>query len=94
MWLHLFKVEYFTKKASERGVRRIVHAGSCTLQVQVGRGEQYIPTQLISSNSGWHDRWFYLRNDDNWLTRFSGRVLMSCEDNWTYGIIEEEKLKL
>jgi hypothetical protein len=60
----------------------------------VGRVEQYIPTQLISSNSGWHDEWFYLRNDDDRLPKFSGRVLMSREDNWTYGVIEEEKPKL
>jgi hypothetical protein len=63
LWLHLFRVEHFTKKAGERGVRRAVHAGSYTLQVRAGRGDQYIPAQLISSNSGWHDGWFYLRND-------------------------------
>jgi hypothetical protein len=72
LWLHLFKVEHFTKKVGERGVWRAVHAGSCTLQVRVGQGEQYIPAQLISSNSRWHDRWFYQRNDDDWLPRFSG----------------------
>jgi ribosome modulation factor len=71
-----------------------VHAWSCTLQVWAGRGELYIPTQLISSNSGWHDGWFYLRNDDDRLPKFSGRILMSREDNWSYGVIEEEKLKL
>jgi hypothetical protein len=81
LWLHLFKAEHFAKKAGERGVRRTEHAGSCTLQVWVGRGEQYILVQLISSNSGWHDKWFYLRNDDDRLPRFSGRVLMSREDN-------------
>jgi hypothetical protein len=67
LWLHLFKAEHFTKKAGKRGVRRAVHAGSCTLQVRAGRGEQYIPAQLNSSNSGWDDRWFYLCNDDDYL---------------------------
>jgi hypothetical protein len=33
MWLHLFKAEHFAKKVGERGVWRVVHAGSCTLQV-------------------------------------------------------------
>jgi hypothetical protein len=33
LWLHLFKVEHFAKKAGERGVQRVMHAGSCTLQV-------------------------------------------------------------
>jgi hypothetical protein len=50
--------------------------------------------QLISSNNGWHDGWFYLRNDDDRLPKFFGRVLMSHEDNWSYGIIKEEKPKL
>jgi hypothetical protein len=60
----------------------------------VGQGELYILAQLISSNSGWHDGWFYLRNDDDRLLKFSGRVLMTREDNWTYGVIKEEKPKL
>jgi hypothetical protein len=72
LWLHLFKAEHFTKKAGERGVRHAVHVGRCTLQVRVGRGEQYIPVQLISSNSRWHDGWFYLRNDDDQLPKFFG----------------------
>jgi hypothetical protein len=94
LWLHLFRAEHFTKKAGERGVRRAVHAGSCTLQVRAGQGDQYISAQLISSNSGWHDGWFYLRNDDDQLPRFSGRVLMSREENWMYNIVEEDKPKL
>jgi hypothetical protein len=94
LWVHLFKAEHFTKKAGEQGVWRTVHARSCTLQVRVGQGELYIPAQLISSNSGWHDGWFYLRNDDNRMSKFSDRVLMSREDNWTYDVVEEEKPKL
>jgi hypothetical protein len=38
--------------------------------VRAGRGDLYISAQLISSNSGWHDGWFYLRND--YLPSFSG----------------------
>jgi hypothetical protein len=79
--LHLFKAEHFTKKASERGVQRAVHAGSCTIQVRAGRGDFYILAQLISSNSGWHDGWFYLRNDHGLLPSFSGQVLMSRKEN-------------
>jgi hypothetical protein len=94
LWMHLFKAEHFAKKAGERGVRRAVHAGSCTLQVRAGRGELYIPVWLISSNSGWHDGWFYLRNDDDRLPKFSDRVLMSRGDNWSYGVVEDDKPKL
>jgi hypothetical protein len=35
-----------------------------------------------------------LRNDGDQLLRFSGRVLMSREENWTYGVVEEDKPKL
>jgi hypothetical protein len=42
MWLHLFRAEFFTKKAEERGMRRAVRAGSCVLQVWSGRSDQYI----------------------------------------------------
>jgi hypothetical protein len=58
-----------------------VHAGSCTIQVPPGQGELYILAQLISSNSEWHDGWFYLRNDDGQLPRFSREVLMSRREN-------------
>jgi hypothetical protein len=49
---------------------------------------------LISSNSGWHDGWFYLCNDGDQLPRYSGRVLMAREENWTYDIVEDSKPKL
>jgi hypothetical protein len=49
---------------------------------------------LISSNNGWHDGWFYLHNDDDQLPRYSGRVLMAREENWMYGVIEDDKPKL
>jgi hypothetical protein len=77
LWLHLFKAKHFAKKVGEKGVWRAVHAESYTIQVRAGRGELYIPAQLISSNSGWHDGWFYLRNDDSQLPHFSSQVLMS-----------------
>jgi hypothetical protein len=63
LWLHLFRAEFFAKKAGERGVRCTVPTGSYVLQVWSGRSDQYISAQLISSNSGWHDGWFYLQND-------------------------------
>jgi hypothetical protein len=62
--------------------------------VRAGQGDLYIPVQLISSNSGWHDGWFYLHNDDDLLPSFSGQVLMSRKENWLYGIVEEYKPKL
>jgi hypothetical protein len=50
--------------------------------------------QLILSNNGWYDSWFYLRNDDDQLPKYSGRVLMAREENWTYDDVEDDKPKL
>jgi hypothetical protein len=91
LWLHLFKAEHFAKKAGEKGLRCAVRAGSCVLQVRLGRADLYIPAHLISSNSGWHDGWFYLRNDESQLPRYTSRVLTAREENWTYGVPEAEK---
>jgi hypothetical protein len=35
-----------------------------------------------------------LCNDGDQLPRFSDQVLMSCKENWTYGVVEEDKPKL
>jgi hypothetical protein len=83
--------ELFTKKAGEKGLRCAVRAGSCVLQVRSGRADQYILAHLISSNNGWHDGWFYLRNDESQLPRYTGQVLVAREENWSYGVVEAEK---
>jgi hypothetical protein len=94
LWLHLFKAELFAKKTGEKGLRCAARAGSCVLQVRSGRADLYILAHLISSNSGWHEGWFYLRNDENQLPRYTGRVLTAREENWTYGVPEAEKPRL
>jgi hypothetical protein len=94
LWLHLFKGELFAKRAGEKGVLYAARAGSCVLQLRSSRADQYIPALLISSNSGWHESWFYLRNDDNQLPRYTGRVLTAREDRWGYGVPEAEKPRL
>jgi hypothetical protein len=91
LWLHLFKAELFAKKAGEKGVRCAARVGSYVLQVRSSRADLYIPAHLISSNSGWHEGWFYLCNDENQLPRYTGRVLTTQEDNWIYGVLEAEK---
>jgi hypothetical protein len=94
LWLHLFKAKLFAKKVGEKGVRCVARVGSCVLQVRSSRADLYIPAHLISSNSGWHEGWFYLRNDENQLPRYTGRVLTAREDNWIYGVLEAEKPRL
>jgi hypothetical protein len=59
--------------------------GGCTLQLRLGRAQQYISASLVSSNKGWQNRWFYLRNDDGVLPPFSQRVVTAADDNWRWG---------
>jgi hypothetical protein len=62
-----------------------VRVGGCTLQLRSGRAQQYIPSSLVSSNKGWQNRWFYLRNDDGMLPPFSQRVVTAAGNNWCWG---------
>jgi hypothetical protein len=85
LWTHLFSAELFASTTGERRVRMAVWAGGCILQLRQARAQQYIPTVLVSSNKGWHPRWFYLRNDDGRLPSFSQRVVTVVGSNWRYG---------
>jgi hypothetical protein len=76
LWLHLFKAEHFTKAVKSGGSQKMVRAGGCTLEVHQERSSLYIPAQLTSSNRGWQEGWFYLRNDDDRLPPYTGHVMM------------------
>jgi hypothetical protein len=71
-----------------------VRAGGCTLQLRPGRAQQYIPATLASSNKGWQNRWFYLRNDGGMLPSFSQRVVTTVGTNWRWGAMREKQEKL
>jgi hypothetical protein len=68
-----------------------VRAGGYTLQLRSGRAQQYIPASLVSSNKGWQNRWFYLRNDDGMLPPFSQRVVTATGNNWRWGATREKQ---
>jgi hypothetical protein len=71
LWTHLFSAEFFAATTEAKKVRMAVRAGGCTLQLRSGCTQQYIPASLASSNKGWQNRWFYLRNDGGMLPPFS-----------------------
>jgi hypothetical protein len=71
-----------------------VRAGGCILQLRQARAPQYIPAILVSSNKGWHCRWFYLRNDDGKLPSFSQRVVTAAADIWRYGTPRDRQKNL
>jgi hypothetical protein len=82
LWTHLFSAEFFATTMEAKKVRMAVRAGGCTLQLRQGRAQQYIPATLASSNKGWQNRWFYLRNDGGMLPSFSQRVVTAAGTNW------------
>jgi hypothetical protein len=71
LWTHLFSAEFFAATTEAKKVHMAVRAGGCTLQLRPGCAQQYIPATLASSNKGWQNRWFYLRNDGGMLPLFS-----------------------
>jgi hypothetical protein len=66
-------------------VRMAMRAGGCTLQLRTRSAQHYIPASLVSSNKGWQNRWFYIRNDDGMLPLFSQRVVTAAGNNWRWG---------
>jgi hypothetical protein len=94
LWTHLFSVEFFAATTKAKKVHMAVRAGGCTLQLRPGRAQQYIPASLVSSNKGWQNRWFYLRNDGGMLPPFSQRVVTAAGNNWRWGATRENQEKL
>jgi hypothetical protein len=94
LWTHLFSVEFFAATTEAKKVRMAVRAGGCTLQLRPGRTQQYIPATLASSNKGWQNRWFYLRNNGGMLPPFSQRVVTAAGTNWRWGATREKQEKL
>jgi hypothetical protein len=86
LWTHLFSVEFFAASTDVKKVRMAVRAGGCTLQLRSGHAQEYILASLVSSNKGWQNRWFYVRNDDGMLPPFSQRVVTAASDNWSWGL--------
>jgi hypothetical protein len=94
LWTHIFSVEFFAATTEAKKVRMVMRAGDCTLQLRSGRALQYIPASLVSSNKGWQNRWFYLRNDGGMLPPFSQRVVTATGNNWRWGAMRENQEKL
>jgi len=75
-------------------MRKAMRASGCTLQVRQDRQVLYIPAQLASSNRGWYNSWFYLRNDDGGFPPYTGRIMESQPEMWRYGITRDDQPKL
>jgi hypothetical protein len=77
---HLFW--YFFRFTYLREESRAATIGCANLRMKQGRGDDYIPAPLTSSNSGWHKGWFYLRNDpEHALPAYTGCSIAKSQRN-------------
>jgi len=49
---------------------------------------------LSTNHAGWDSQWFYLRNDDDLLPAYTGRLITECPENWTYGVVQVDQSRL
>ena len=92
LWLHLFKAEMSARYVG--GEKFPLRDGGCTLQLRQQRSSQYIWSAMPSSNRGWQNRWFYLRNDGGLLSAYTGKMVMESPQKWVWGAPTEEQKKL
>jgi len=78
-------------------VRKPVRAGCLNLVLKTEKTErprEYIPVGLSTNHAGWDSQWFYLRNDDDLLPAYTGRLITERLENWTYGVVQVHQSRL
>jgi len=97
LWLHLYRGELFNAPTRTTGVRKPVRAGCLNLVLNTGKTErprEYTLVGLSSNHAGWDSQWFYLRNDDDLLPAYTGRLITERPENWTYGVVQVHQSRL
>jgi len=97
LWLHLYRGELFNAPTGTTGVRKPVRAGCLNLVLKTGKTErprEYIPVGLSTNHAGWDSQWFYLRNDDDLLPAYTGRLITERPENWTYSVVQVHQSRL
>jgi hypothetical protein len=90
---HCHLLWYFFKFACLKEGSRAATIGCANLRMKQGRGDDYIPVTLTSSNSGWHKGWFYLRNDPEFAL-YTGNSIAESRRNWSDGPAKTEQEKI
>jgi hypothetical protein len=86
---HLF--QYFIRFTYLKDGSWAATIGCANLRMKQGRGDDYIPVSLTSSNSDWHKGWFYLRNDPEFaLPAFTGNSIPESRRSWSNGPAKKE----
>jgi len=97
LWLHLYRGELFNAPTGTTGVRKPMRAGCLNLMLKTGKTErprEYIPVGLSTNHAGSDSQWFYLRNDDDLLPAYTGRLITERPENWTYDVVQVHQSRL
>jgi hypothetical protein len=87
--------QYFFRFTCLRDGSHAATISCANLRTKQGRGDDYIPVMLTSSNSGWHKRWFYLRNDPEFaLPSYTECSIAKLQRNWADGPAKKEQEKM
>jgi hypothetical protein len=90
---HMF--QYVFRFTCLRDGSHAVTISCANLRTKQGRGDDYIPVMLTSSNSGWHKGWFYLQNDpEHALPSYTGCSIAKSQRNWVDGPAKKEQEKM
>jgi hypothetical protein len=90
---HLFC--YFFRFTCPREGSCVATIGCANLRMKQGRGDDYIPAPLTSSNSGSRRGWFYLRNDpEHALSAYTGCSIATSQSNWADDPAKAEQEKM
>jgi hypothetical protein len=86
--------QYFFRFTCLRDGSRAATIDCTNLRTKQGRGDDYIPVTLTSSNSSWHRGWFYLKNDpEHALPSYTGCSIAKSQRNWADGPAKKEQEK-
>jgi hypothetical protein len=91
LFRYFFAASLVRRKA-DNGDLQPVAVGSVGVHLRSATAHEYLAAPTPSTNQGWHQRWFYLRNDAaHPLPPFSGRVIDVQPECWRWGVAKDSK---
>lgn len=94
LWKYFFTVS-FDQRIERKGSQTrqfLARMGCAVIYLRSNQVKEYMPMKTTSSNKGWHQQWFYVKNRvDAPLPEYTGRIIEDALAVWAYGPIEKEK---
>lgn len=91
LFRYFFSASLYRRRGAD-GELLPVDIGSVGIHLKGTRAQEYIPTSAPSTNQGWHQRWFYIRNDTvHPFPAYTGRRIEEQPDQWRWGVAKDSK---